>query len=152
MSLNEKIYASLAFVFNENLTKVLLIEKSKPIQHAGLLNGLGGKREVGESNLSCVIREVHEESGLMIPKSAWLKVGKMTWSNWHVTIWTCRVDMTKSPLSTTEKTAWYQAASLPENVIENLKWLIPLSVDLNQKSIGQESSLPLVNVHYSSTL
>lgn len=152
MNLDKKINASLAFVFNEDLTKVLLIKKTKPIQHAGLLNGLGGKREKSESNLSCVIREVYEESGVMTQKSVWLKVGKMAWSNWHVTIWTCRVDATKLTLSTTEKTAWYSTISLPENVIENLRWLIPLSMDLNRKSINQESSLPLVNIHYSSTL
>jgi 8-oxo-dGTP diphosphatase len=34
--------------------------------HAGKWNGLGGKFEVGESPEECVIREVREESGLVI--------------------------------------------------------------------------------------
>ncbi len=34
--------------------------------HAGKWNGLGGKFEVGESPEECVVREVFEESGLVI--------------------------------------------------------------------------------------
>ena len=34
--------------------------------HEGKWNGLGGKFEAGETPEECVIREVHEESGLSI--------------------------------------------------------------------------------------
>ena len=58
--------ATLCYVFNKN--KVLMINrnKRKNDMHLGKWNGLGGKFEPGETPEECVIREVYEESGLLI--------------------------------------------------------------------------------------
>jgi 8-oxo-dGTP diphosphatase len=58
--------ATLCYVFNGN--KVLMINrnKRKDDMHLGKWNGLGGKFNPGETPEECVIREVYEESGLMI--------------------------------------------------------------------------------------
>lgn len=58
--------ATLCYVFNGN--KVLMINRNKRENdmHLGKWNGLGGKFNSGETPEECVIREVYEESGLLI--------------------------------------------------------------------------------------
>jgi len=58
--------ATLCYVFNGN--KVLMINRNKRKidMHTGKWNGLGGKFNQGETPEECVIREVYEESGLLI--------------------------------------------------------------------------------------
>lgn len=58
--------ATLCYVFNGN--KVLMINRNKreDDMHLGKWNGLGGKFIPGETPEECVIREVYEESGLLI--------------------------------------------------------------------------------------
>ena len=54
----------LIFAFNED-NHVLMIRKSKrPEHHIGLLNGLGGKIEEGETAGVAAIREFSEETGI----------------------------------------------------------------------------------------
>jgi 8-oxo-dGTP diphosphatase len=58
--------ATLCYLKQNGQTLMLhRIKKANDI-HAGKWNGLGGKLEAGESPEQCVIREVSEESGLMI--------------------------------------------------------------------------------------
>jgi 8-oxo-dGTP diphosphatase len=58
--------ATLCYVHQNEKTLMLhRIKKANDI-HAGKWNGLGGKLNPGESPEQCVIREVHEESGLQI--------------------------------------------------------------------------------------
>lgn len=58
--------ATLCYLFNGN--KVLMINRNKRKNdiHLGKWNGLGGKFNPGETPEECVIREVYEESGLLI--------------------------------------------------------------------------------------
>jgi 8-oxo-dGTP pyrophosphatase MutT (NUDIX family) len=48
------------FVFNEDLTEVLLLEKSKKL-YIGKLNGVGGKIEASETPIEAMERELLEE-------------------------------------------------------------------------------------------
>ncbi|MCX6066361.1 MAG: 8-oxo-dGTP diphosphatase [Chloroflexi bacterium] len=58
--------ATLCYLKHNGQTLMLhRIKKANDI-HEGKWNGLGGKLEPGESPEQCVIREVHEESGLEI--------------------------------------------------------------------------------------
>ena len=58
--------ATLCYVMDQNKTLMLFRNKKKNDVHEGKWNGLGGKFEQGESPEECVIREVKEESGLLI--------------------------------------------------------------------------------------
>ena len=60
------ILASLCYVRKDNATLMLLRNKRKNDIHEGKYNGLGGKLISGESPQECAIREVKEESGLLI--------------------------------------------------------------------------------------
>ena len=58
--------ATLCYVINKDKTLMLHRIKKKNDFHEGKWNGLGGKFEPGETPEECVIREVKEESGLII--------------------------------------------------------------------------------------
>ena len=55
---------SVGFVHND--FDVALIRKNRPDWQAGLLNGIGGKIEKGESPLEAMIRECKEEAGRFV--------------------------------------------------------------------------------------
>jgi len=61
-----KIRYCLGFAFSYDLGNVLLIVKNRPIWQAGLLNGIGGKAEDGETTHDAMVRECEEETGLTI--------------------------------------------------------------------------------------
>jgi 8-oxo-dGTP diphosphatase len=52
------------FIFNEDVDEVLLIRKTHPEWQKGLLNGVGGKVEDGETPLVAMHREWEEEVGI----------------------------------------------------------------------------------------
>lgn len=60
--------ATLCYVKNLKDKTTLMLHRIKRENdyHQGKWNGLGGKFEPGESPEDCVIREIHEESGLTI--------------------------------------------------------------------------------------
>ncbi len=58
--------ATLCYVHHQGKTLMLHRVKKQNDVHAGKWNGLGGKVEPGESPEECVIREVKEESGLLL--------------------------------------------------------------------------------------
>lgn len=60
------ILATLCYVKRDGHTLMVYRNKKANDIHEGKWNGLGGKFEAGESPEECVIREVHEESGLSI--------------------------------------------------------------------------------------
>lgn len=61
------ILATLGYVISPREDSVLLIHRNKREKdtHLGKYNGLGGKLERGEDPVSCMIRELREESGLV---------------------------------------------------------------------------------------
>jgi 8-oxo-dGTP diphosphatase len=58
--------ATLCYVQHENKTLMLYRNKKENDYHEGKWNGLGGKFEPGETPEECAIREVYEESGLIV--------------------------------------------------------------------------------------
>jgi len=68
---------SMVFIFTKDLSKVLLIHKTRPEWQKGKLNGLGGKIEENESPVDCVLREVKEESTLGINQDDLRYFGEM---------------------------------------------------------------------------
>ncbi|MFH1456302.1 MAG: 8-oxo-dGTP diphosphatase [archaeon] len=58
--------ATLCYIKSENKTLMLHRIKKENDMHKGKWNGLGGKIKPGETPEECVIREVREESGLII--------------------------------------------------------------------------------------
>lgn len=122
---------SLGFIFDRDLSRVLLIHKNRPTWQRGKLNGLGGKVETDETALDCIVREVREESGLQIEPDRWFEIGVMTSEAWYVTCFTCVYHGAQEDAYsvTDEQVEWMDVNALPASVISNLMWLIPLCRD-----------------------
>lgn len=140
------VKATIGFIFTPDYSQVLLITKNRPSWQAGLVNGLGGKCEVGENTVACVSREIYEEAGLDIPPSDWQFVTDITWAEWRVDIFAATFDghMNQAESQTDELVAWYLVTKLPPNVMSNLRWLIPLAVDVMTKE-----NPPQVKIRYA---
>ena len=85
------ILATLCYIKRDGCT--LMIYRNKKVNdiHEGKWNGLGGKFEAGETPEECIIREVHEESGLAIqnPKLCGLLMfPKFKGNDWYVFVFT----------------------------------------------------------------
>jgi 8-oxo-dGTP diphosphatase len=83
--------ATLCYLKQNGKTLMLhRIKKANDI-HAGKWNGLGGKLEAGESPEQCVVREVSEESGLVIEQPRFhglLVFAGFKGDDWYVWVFT----------------------------------------------------------------
>ncbi|HYF76560.1 MAG TPA: 8-oxo-dGTP diphosphatase [Symbiobacteriaceae bacterium] len=71
----ESLRYTICFICHND--QVLLLRRRFP-PLAGLLNGVGGKLEPGETPLACVLREVQEETGITLPGARF--GGIVTWA------------------------------------------------------------------------
>ena len=86
--------ATLCYVIDKKSNSTLMIYRNKKQNdyHEGKWNGLGGKFEPGETPEECAIREIEEESGLIV-KSVKMK-GFITFAlfdgvdDWYVFLFT----------------------------------------------------------------
>ena len=68
-------------------TRQVLLGRKKKGLGAGNIVGLGGKLEPGESALDAAVREVEEESGLVVAASALVPLGVLTYLFPHRESW-----------------------------------------------------------------
>lgn len=122
---------TVGFVFNRNLKKVLLVHKLAPEWQVGYINGVGGKVEKDEEKFDCVVREVKEETGIESRKTDWQFVGTISGGNAVVDIFGMiyQGKTFKKFRYEKEDIEWFPVNRLPANVIPNLKWMIPLTVE-----------------------
>lgn len=127
------------FAFNEDKTKLLLIQKTKPDWQAGQLNGIGGKIELYDlTPYEAMTREFSEESNLKTINEDWHLFGKITSSNFELY---CFVGFFEQKFLETyknlteEEIFFIDVKDLYKNefngCIPNLKWLIPLCSEPN---------------------
>lgn len=112
---------------------VLLIRKTKPAWQAGRLNGVGGKIEKGESALEAMVREFREEACRETLQKDWTFFYTLTDRDCTFAVhFFSSVTLSKEGISacTEEELVWHRAHALPYNVIPNLRWLIPMSRDI----------------------
>jgi 8-oxo-dGTP diphosphatase len=68
---------SLGFAFDAAGKQVVLIQKNRPSWQRGLLNGVGGHVEAGESSRACMVREFREETGVETAELDWRRYARL---------------------------------------------------------------------------
>jgi 8-oxo-dGTP diphosphatase len=102
---------------------VALIEKNRPDWQIGRLNGVGGQVEKGESPLKAMVREFYEEAG---DKIDWRQFCEVKGDGYRLYCFTSR-EKTEITTKTDEKVGWYPVSKLPDNILPNVRWLIPMA-------------------------
>lgn len=124
--------ATLCYVMDNQTNSTLMIyrNKKKHDYHRGKWNGLGGKFNPGESPEECAIREIREESGLLV-KAVKMK-GFITFplfdgkDDWYVFLFTTDEFEGKQIDSPEGKLEWIPNSKLTEiNLWEGDKIFIP---------------------------
>lgn len=120
------------FLFDTKKTVVLLVEKKRPEWQKGLLNGVGGSIEEGETPEQTMHREAREEVGLT---PGWIQKGVMKGINNDGSEFECYLfyaydDMIFSCTQGEDEVPdVYLIESLDGyKTIENLKYLIPYGI------------------------
>jgi len=124
----------LGFLFRDNCTSVALIRKDKPKRQAGLLNGIGGKIEDGETELEAMVREFREETGVDTSESGWRQYCEMSGDAFTVYCFVARDSdaWEKAATETSETVEKHHPDLLSEqDCVSNLRWLVELALDEN---------------------
>lgn len=119
------------FLFSPCGQHVALIQKLNPKWQRGLLNGIGGKIEPGETPHDAMAREFHEEAGLVTRPENWTCFARLHRPDEYlVDFMFCRdarFDQIRSIEQ--EEVGIYECSDLPAHLMPNLRWLIPMSLD-----------------------
>ena len=118
----------LALLFTPAGDRVVLMRKTRPAWQAGRVNALGGKLLPGESALDAARREVREEAGVDV--ADWEEF--LVWDDPAYRMHAVRAfDAAALDAHTAEDQEVFLAdtAALPPELIDNLRWLVPLALD-----------------------
>lgn len=117
---------SVGFLHDDN--RIVLIRKNRPEWQAGLLNGVGGHIEPGESPYECMCREFQEETGVLF--TAWDKFATLVGDKAKIHVFAGNdnggfIDRVKT--TTDEEIVVTNLLNVDFYGVPNLKWLIPLA-------------------------
>ena len=118
----------LALLFTPERDRVVLMHKTRPAWQAGRVNALGGKLHAGETPQAAARREVCEEAGVDVPN--WEEF--LVWDDPVYRMHALRAfDEAARHARTAEDQAVFlaDASALPPELIDNLRWLVPLALD-----------------------
>lgn len=121
------------FMFDEKLENVVLIRKLRPEWMKGLLNGVGGKIEEGESPIDAMAREYQEETGVETFSFDWLHYLTMTGGDFEIYYF-----MGLSRISTEKTMEDEEIIITPidsiqlrdKTTIDNLPWILSLGLNV----------------------
>ena len=134
--------ASVGFCFDQTMTRVALIRKNRPQWQAGLLNGIGGKREGNETPVETMVREFREEAGVDTDASEWLPLAILSgdWFTIHC-YYMRNPHAYDNAVAQTDELLEFWSLSDPEifnSCVPSVPWLIWLAKDSNMQR-GQMS-------------
>ena len=118
----------LALLFTPDREHVGLMRKTRPAWQAGRVNALGGKLVGGESAIDAARREVREEAGVDV--GTWEEF--LVWDDPVYRMHAVRAfDAAALGAHTAEDQEVFLApvSALPRELIDNLRWLVPLALD-----------------------
>lgn len=128
------------FVFTKDQLQVLLMTKKRPEWQQGFLNGVGGKIEKDEKAIDAMIREFGEET-VYCPETKWEQFASLVGKTEDDELFEVKffrafglytINIQKDNPHD-ELTNLYEVENLPENVIPNLRYLIPMALIAGQE-------------------
>lgn len=124
-------YYVTGFMYSTDKKRVVLIEKINPEWQRGYLNGVGGKIEQGETPEIAMSREFEEETGVLTAPEKWKIFVVINGAEKYKVyfLYTLSDDLVNVQTVEEEKVGIYDVDDLPQNVLHNLRWLIPMSLD-----------------------
>ena len=127
----EKIEYVNGLLFSPDYKKIVLIRKRRPNWQENMLNGIGGRIESGETPLDAMKREFMEEAGIEI--NNWHNFSKMEGNEWVVYMYLAKSeDYIKTFSKTDEEVEIHYVFDIANlDLIPNLKWLKPMSIDMD---------------------
>ncbi|HET7456898.1 MAG TPA: NUDIX domain-containing protein, partial [Gemmatimonadaceae bacterium] len=118
----------LALLFSADRRRLVLVHKTRPAWQAGRSNALGGKLMPGETAADAARREVWEEAGVRVAE--WEEF--LVWDDPVYRMHAVRAfdDAAHSARTAEDQEVFLaEVDSLPPNLIDNLRWLVPLALD-----------------------
>ena len=132
----------LGFAFYRCTRRVVRIRKSRPDWQRGFLNGVGGSIEVGECSNEAMAREFAEETGCRTFATDWKHFSTMQFKDCVVYCFAMRLASHQEVKTTTDAEVVVSSADdLPERIIPNLAWLVPMALYELDRLDGYEKSL-----------
>ena len=124
------------FLFNDEKSRVALIEKNRPDWQKGKLNGIGGKVWPSELPSHSMVREFEEETGVLLTKWELFAVLRDALESVFVISFFFAISsnaLDKVTTNTEEKVIICDIDSLPGlNIVNNLNWLIPMALSMDK--------------------
>ena len=118
----------LALLFTADGREVVLVRKVRPAWQAGRVNALGGKLHDGETVFDAARREVREEAGVDVER--WEEF--LVWDDPEYRLRAVRAfdDAARAARTAEDQEVFLANVSgLPLDVIDNLRWIVPLALD-----------------------
>lgn len=124
----------LGFLFNEDMTQVLLQIKNRPMWQKGSVNGIGGKIEDNESIDDAMRRECQEETGLTIHDWNETRLTIMG-AGYLIYVYSYCTHLIKDVEQMTDETVFeWEVDSINDlNLVQGVSWMIPLLIEMNKK-------------------
>jgi len=119
----------LGFLFSEDKQRIALIQKNRPSWQKGLLNGIGGHIEDGETEMEAMAREFKEEAGVEV--LGWKKFAILLGDSFEVTCFKAFSDkIYKITSITDEQVEHYYGDDIDLlNTVSNVQWLAKMCLD-----------------------
>jgi 8-oxo-dGTP diphosphatase len=118
----------LALLYSVDHSQVVLMRRTRPAWQAGRVNGLGGRFIPGETAAMAARREVREECGVDVAE--WREV--LVWEDAEYVMHVMRGESERAREARTiedQEVFLADVHALPHDVIDNLRWLVPLALD-----------------------
>ena len=134
------------FAFGPNKNAVVLVCKTHPDWQAGLLNGIGGKVNAGETHAQAMVREYKEEAGVETDPECWQPVVEMEYPGGVISFFrTFDPDAYHlAKTMTDEEVVPINLGELSEyRCVANINWILPLCIHADASASGSRMQLPV---------
>jgi len=130
---------TVGFIFDAEISQVVLIQKNRPDWQKGKLNGIGGRIEEVEESVAGMVREAQEETGLKTKPEQWVFLGTIERDEYGSVVDFYALihnGMLEEIVSCTDESVeWYAVDNLPDQVLTNIPWLVAYARDRLQNKV-----------------